>query len=158
MIGQAVSHIFGCLSGRIGQTVRNLGAILAKLRAAGGDKVLIVGMTYYVPELGLWKSMTGRQRSRSSPRASPPASTSCWPSAYHRYGARVADVFDAFKSADFSTKAGKTSKTSKARPPNVAAICALTWMCAPRPRGPNEHANAAGYHVIAEAFWRAITK
>jgi len=29
-------------------------------------------------------------------------------------------------------------------------------MCAQAPRGPNEHANDAGYRVIARAFWRAI--
>jgi hypothetical protein len=27
----------------------------------------------------------------------------------------------------------------------------------PPPQGPNEHANAAGYHVIADAFLAALT-
>lgn len=35
---------------------------------------------------------------------------------------------------------------------NVALICQWTWECAPPPVGPNEHANAAGYGVIAQAF------
>ncbi len=153
VIGQAVSHIYGCLSSRIGQTVRNLAAILAKLRASGGSKVLIAGMTYYVPELGLWKTMTGRALAILT-EGFAAGGNHMIADKYHSYGARVADVFDAFKSADFANK----GKTAKADPPNVTAICALTWMCAPRPRGPNEHANAAGYHVIAEAFYRAITK
>jgi hypothetical protein len=41
-------------------------------------------------------------------------------------------------------------------PLNVARICTWTWMCAPAPVGPNIHANAAGYRVIAAAFERAI--
>jgi hypothetical protein len=42
-------------------------------------------------------------------------------------------------------------------PRNVATICQLTWECVPPPQGPNEHANAAGYHVIADAFLAALT-
>ncbi|HET9894714.1 MAG TPA: SGNH/GDSL hydrolase family protein [Streptosporangiaceae bacterium] len=153
VIGQAVSRIFGCLSSRIGQSVRNLGTILARLRAADGSKALIVGMNYYVPELGLWKTTTGRALAILT-EGFAAGGNHMLADKYHSYGAKVADVFSAFKSADFGTR----NKTAKADPPNVAAICAFTWMCAPHPRGPNEHANSAGYHVIAEAFYRAITK
>lgn len=155
VIGQAVSHIFGCLSSRIGQTVRNVASIMTKLRAAGGSKVLIVGMTYYVPELGLWKTMTGRALAILTEGFAAGANNML-AGKYHAYDARVADVFDAFKSADFASQS--KSKAAKANPPNVAEVCALTWMCAPHPRGPNEHPNTAGYHVIAEAFYRAITR
>jgi hypothetical protein len=37
----------------------------------------------------------------------------------------------------------------------VATICQLTWECVPPPQGPNEHANAAGYHLIARTFLAA---
>jgi len=37
-------------------------------------------------------------------------------------------------------------------PRNVARICQWTWECAPPPRGPNQHANPAGYRVIANAI------
>ena len=40
-------------------------------------------------------------------------------------------------------------------PRNVARICQWTWECAPPPRGPNQHANAAGYRVIADAILAA---
>jgi hypothetical protein len=40
-------------------------------------------------------------------------------------------------------------------PRNVALICQWTWECASRPRGPNQHANQAGYGVIARAFLSA---
>jgi hypothetical protein len=41
-------------------------------------------------------------------------------------------------------------------PRNVALICTWTWACARPPRGPNEHANSAGYRVIARAFRQAV--
>jgi hypothetical protein len=34
----------------------------------------------------------------------------------------------------------------------VARICTWTWECAAPPVGPNEHANQAGYAVIARTF------
>jgi hypothetical protein len=37
----------------------------------------------------------------------------------------------------------------------VALICEWTWECAPAPRGPNQHANPAGYRVIANAVLKA---
>jgi hypothetical protein len=68
-------------------------------------------------------------------------------------GVRTADVQNAFSTADFTHTAvlGKV-----AVPFNVARICQWTWMCAPSPVGPNIHANAAGYRVIAAAFEQAI--
>jgi lysophospholipase L1-like esterase len=41
-------------------------------------------------------------------------------------------------------------------PLNVARACEWTWMCAASPVGPNIHANATGYRVIAAAFERVI--
>jgi hypothetical protein len=40
-------------------------------------------------------------------------------------------------------------------PPNVAAICRWTRVCARPPRGPNKHPDEAGYTVIARAFLAA---
>ena len=37
-------------------------------------------------------------------------------------------------------------------PRNVALICQWTWACAMPPHGPNQHANEAGYGVIARTF------
>ena len=69
---------------------------------------------------------------------------------YKAYGARVADVFTAFHSEDF---AGRVTLPRIGKVPrNVAAICTWTWECAPSPRGPNIHANPAGYGVIARTF------
>lgn len=158
VLGQPASHMFGCLSGRITQVEHNIYTIMARLRKAAGKRVLIVGMTYYVPELGLWRrSQMGRDLALLT-EAFAAGVNHLLAARYHRFGALVADVFGAFRSADFSgaVSPGRRPANSDIIPPNVLSVCALTWMCAQRPRGPNEHANTAGYHVIAEAFWHAI--
>jgi hypothetical protein len=68
---------------------------------------------------------------------------------YVKSGVRVANVFGAFDTGDFTRPAGTNV------PRNVARLCRWTWQCAPPPRGPNQHANQAGYRVIAQAFLQA---
>lgn len=155
VLGAQPLAIPGCLYRRVPLIERNLSAILARLRSAAGPRVLIAGMTYYVPELGLWhRDLTGRQIAVITDSFAVGVNKLLI-ARYHRAGARVADVFAAFRSADFGSALTKGLK-SGTTPPNVAAVCALTWMCAAPPLGPNEHANNAGYLVIANAFWRAI--
>ncbi len=155
VLGARLSALPGCLSANATRTQRNLATILARLRAAAGPRVLIVGMNYYVPELALWLSgKTGAELAVVSERLAS-GFGELLTAEYRRFGGRVADVFAAFGSADFT---GWLQTGHFARlPHNVAAICKLTWMCASPPVGPNEHANTAGYRVIAMAFWRAIT-
>ena len=168
VLGQPRAAIIGCLYQRVGQLQANLSAILGQLRSAGGPRVLIVGMTYYVPELGLWHAGRTGKKIAAVTYDFAAGANKLLAARYRRYGARVADVFGAFRSSDFAM----AKPTGLARPPggrdprrrtavapvNVTVICSLTWMCARPPRGPNEHANDAGYRVIAEAFWRAITR
>jgi len=165
VLSGGLSSVLPCVITRMPQIDRNLSAILATLRSAAGPRVLIVGMTYYVPELGLWhRGRTGRQIAILTGAVAAGANQMLV-TRYRRYGARVADVFAAFRSSDFGTKNGhartgtEPGSTGRAGsvPPNVAMICSLTWMCARAPRGPNEHPDDAGYRVIARAFWRAIT-
>ncbi|HEY3905347.1 MAG TPA: GDSL-type esterase/lipase family protein [Streptosporangiaceae bacterium] len=157
VLHQPISSMFGCLSTRIKQTERNALKILSKLRAAAGPKVLIVGMTYYVPELGLWHNGQTGKAIAILTEGFAAGVNELLVMRYHRFGDRVANVFGAFRSMAFkaSGTAGNQSPNSTI-PPNVATICTLTWMCAAKPHGPNEHPNTAGYHVIALAFWQAI--
>ena len=68
---------------------------------------------------------------------------------YATSGVPVANVFGAFDTADFTKPAGTDV------PRNVARLCQWTWQCAAPPRGPNQHANRAGYEVIAREFLQA---
>ena len=73
--------------------------------------------------------------------------------AYAKSDVRVANVFGAFQTSDFSGQVAVPGVGTVPR--NVALICQWTWECASAPRGPNQHANQAGYGVIARAFLSA---
>ena len=135
-----------CVIRALGNISANLPTILGALRAAAGPGVLIVGMNYYNPFLASWFQDPALAMASAELLSTfnflleliytNPA-----------FGVPVADVAEAFFSTDFTPvpEAGGI-------PRNVLLICQLTWMCAPPPVGPNIHANADGYAVIAEAF------
>ena len=149
-----VGAMLGCVNSATSAALRQLGTILGRLRTAAGPGALIVGMTYYVPELAAWGRGSGGTGLAVLADSMVAGLDRQLAAVYRRHGARVADVFGAFASADVT---GRVRLAGRAVPPNVADICLLTWMCAPAPRGPNVHATTAGYRVIARAFWRAIT-
>ena len=142
-----------CMATSSTDTLINLRKIMTTLRSAGGARVRIIGMSYYVPTLAQWRhGLLGEALARIS-EAVVVGYNRLLTGVYQAFGARVADVFGAFHSGNFSGQV--TMRGIGPVPPNVAAICRLTWECASGPRGPNEHATAAGYSVIAQAFRRA---
>jgi lysophospholipase L1-like esterase len=149
----SLSKIASCIGSAVPGTARNLTRIMQSLRAAGGRRLDVIGMSYYVPELAAWRDgLAGQFIARLSERLAV-GLNNLLTSTYTAFGARVADVAGAFRSGDFASRA--TGSAAGPVPRNVALICSWTWACAPPPRGPNEHANAAGYRVIAAAFRRA---
>src|SRR5258705_5337118 len=84
VLGGGASMILPCVFSRIPGIARNLSAIMAKLRSAAGPRVLIVGMTYYVPELGLWRARPTRReipaphRARAPRAHRRPGACHCW--------------------------------------------------------------------------------
>jgi lysophospholipase L1-like esterase len=127
----------------LGPVVTNLPIILAELRAAAGPAVPIVGMNYYDP-------FTPQAWSQGGPAglqtqvATVVAVNNLFESSYAAAGDPVADVESAFSVTDFTPLDGT--------PLDVVRECEWTWVCAPPPLGPDIHANATGYGVIAQAF------
>ena len=133
----------------------NLPGILAELRAATGGDVPIVGMTIYNPFLAYWLlGPDGQAIARASASQLLGPVNRLLRGIYPGAGMDVADIESAFSSNDFDTLV--TLPGAGAVPLNVARICMWTWVCAPAPYGPDNHANAAGYGVIAEAFATAL--
>jgi lysophospholipase L1-like esterase len=129
--------------------VDHLGTIMARLKAAAGPGVRIVGMNYYLPALAEWRSgLPGRVVAWTAEKLAATYNAMLG-RVYAKSGARVANVFGAFETADFTRPAGTGV------PRNVTRLCQWTWECAAPPRGPNQHANQAGYQVIARAFLQA---
>ena len=141
-----------CLSKSIPQVTTNLTKILTRLRQAD-PKAHIIAMSYYLPALAQWRNgLVGKALARVSEMAIAGYNV-LLDRVYTAYRVRVADVFGAFHTADFGQQV--TVPGFGTLPRNVAAICQWTWECVAPPRGPNVHANQAGYQVIAGAFLRA---
>ena len=140
------NQLASCAVTGIPAAVTHLTTIMNSLKAAWPG-VRIVGMNYYLPALAEWRDgLPGHLVAWTAERLAA-TYNDLLDRVYTQSGARIADVFGAFDTADF-TEQGTT-------PRNVALLCRWTWACAAPPRGPNQHANQAGYQVIARAFLQA---
>jgi lysophospholipase L1-like esterase len=145
-----------CAAGPVPATAAGLGTILARLRAAAGPQVPVIGMNYYLPELAEWRAgAAGAAAARRSTRLAM-AFDQVLSRVYRAHGDGVADVAGAFRSTNFTGRARLPDLGLLPR--NVADVCAWTWACAAPPRGPNKHPNTAGYAVIARAFLTAYRR
>lgn len=148
----SLTQLTSCI-GQLPKATTNVAAILASLRAAAGPVVRIVGMNYYLPALAEWRSgLLGRATAELSEKFAV-AYDDLLKRAYGQSGITVANVFGAFETTNFGDPV--TVPGIGSVPRNVARICQWTWECAAPPRGPNQHANAAGYRVIADAILAA---
>jgi lysophospholipase L1-like esterase len=146
------SKLFSCFAGGVPDALANLATIMTRLRAAAPG-VRVVGMTYYLPALAAWRNGTAGQVIARLSEKLAAGYSQLLAGAYAGSGARVADVFSAFDTSNFGDQV--TVPGIGTVPRNVALICQWTWACAAPPRGPNQHANQAGYKIIAQTFQRA---
>ncbi len=145
----SIPKIMKCLPPVFAALTENLAVTLARLRAAD-PRAAIVGMTYYVPELAAWLTGPSGQQFAQGSLLLAEQFNALLTGVYKQMGAAVADVFTSFQSANMKTIVilpglGKL-------PLDVALVCLWTWACAPKPVGPNEHANEYGYAVIAFTY------
>jgi lysophospholipase L1-like esterase len=148
----AVSRLAACVGRAIPRATANLTKILTRLRAAYPNG-RIIAMNYYLPALAQWRNGLAGQALARLVALAAQGYNNLLTRIYQTFGVRVADVFGAFHTTDFGGQVPVPGLGTL--PANVAAICRWTWECAPPPRGPNQHANQAGYQVIARTFLRA---
>jgi len=148
-----IARIAKCLGKVIPRTVTRLGRIMARLRSAYPTPGTILGMSYYVPQLAAWLQGTtaGQQLARAGVLLGGIFNNDL-AGVYTTFNTPVANVYAAFRTKDFKDLV-KTPAFGTI-PLNVATLCSYTWMCAPPPVGPNEHANVLGYGVIANTFFK----
>jgi lysophospholipase L1-like esterase len=151
----SIPKIVACLTPVLPAIGKNLATVLAELRAAD-PSATIVGMNYYLPELAAWLTGPSGQTFAKESILLAVQFNNVLAGAYATAKVPVADVYDAFSTADM-TDIVNLPPFGKL-PKDVAEICELTWECVPPPVGPNEHANKAGYKVIAQAFLAKISK
>jgi lysophospholipase L1-like esterase len=139
-----------CVVTTLSEVQANLGEILARLRAAAGPDVPIVGMSYYNPVLAAWLQGPGGQQLAQLSTQLVVTLNNVEEGVYTAAGVPVAPVEEAFSTTDFTTMVNLPGIGLV--PLNVARICQWTWMCI---HG-NIHANVIGYSVIADAFEAVI--
>jgi lysophospholipase L1-like esterase len=145
----SLAALMPCAGNALMETTANLTKIMKTLRlAAAGTR--IIGMNYYLPELAEWRDGFAGEALARVAEVAAVGYNDLLTRIYQSFGVRIANVFSAFHTSDFSDVV--TVPGFGRLPRNVAAICRWTWQCAAPPRGPNQHANQAGYAVIARAF------
>jgi len=145
--------VLACFVTDVPGAVSRLATIMARLRTAAGPSVRMVGMSYYLPALAEWRDGSSGQAIAKLSERLEAGYNDLLEHVYADHGARVANVFGAFDTGDFGDQV--TSTGIGKVPRNVALLCRWTWECTAPPRGPNQHANTAGYGVIARAFLQA---
>jgi lysophospholipase L1-like esterase len=139
----------------MGAVRENLPGILRELRRATGPSTPIIGMTIYDPLLAAWlQGREGQELARASVFDAVLPMNAHLVEIYRAVGIAVADVEGDFSTADFETQVRVEGIGTV--PLNVARILSWTWAGAPPPLGPDVHANARGYRVIAESFRRVL--
>jgi lysophospholipase L1-like esterase len=140
-----------CLSRGLNAVGVNVPKIVAALRRAAGPKVKIAGMTYYDPFLSLYFGTPAQRALATASVGLAKGLNTTLATDFRAKKVRIADVATAFDSytpwSTTTTLAGHGTV-----PLAVAQICRLTWICTPKPRGPNIHAKPSGYKKIAATF------
>ncbi len=145
--------VLSCFVIDVPGAVSRLATIMAHLRTTAGPSVRLVGMSYYLPTLAQWRDGSSGQAIAKLTERLEAGYNDLLERVYAKNSAKVANVSGAFDTGDFTDQA--TLPGIGTVPQNVALLCRWTWECAAPPRGPNQHANTAGYGVIARAFGQA---
>jgi lysophospholipase L1-like esterase len=150
-----ISKIVTCLTPVFPAIAKNLAYTLTKLRK-WDPKALIVGMTYYDPELADWLTGASGQQFAQASILLATQFSQLLAGTYQAAKSPVADVFSAFDTTDMTDMV--TVPGLGKLPKDVALICKWTYECVPPPVGPNEHNNQAGYAVLANTFLATLNK
>ena len=138
------------------QTAADVPRIMSELRRSAGRHTEFIGMTYYNPSLAAYLTGPTGQATAHLAATFLDEFNAMLSFEFRLFGARVADVAGAFGNDAFTPLVPLFPGFDV--PVNVARVCQWTWMCAPKPVGPNIHANDAGYAVMAQAFEAKIQR
>ncbi len=140
-----LDQLQACIAAGMASVAAGLQVILPALKAAAPG-VPIVGATIYDPFLAFWLGGAQGQALALLSTQIIGQVNAATTVLYGMNGVPVADVQGAFHTFDWTP----VSTPLGPLPTNVATICALTWKCTPYQ---DNHPNATGYGVIAQAFW-----
>ena len=135
------------------QIATDLAAVLEQLTVAAGPDTPIVAMNYYNPYLASWLDGKAGQKLAVDAAQAVAYLNGVLRTTYETAGIAVADVALAFETNDpWNMVMSSQPPPNETLPVAVNNICEYTYMCDGEPRGPDIHANDAGYSLIADAF------
>jgi len=138
-----------CLAAGISAIQLDLPKIVSRLKAAAGPDVHFVGVEYSDPYLGFYlDGASGPARATATLEAMNQVDALLG-QIYTTADIEVADVASLFQ---MDNNATTTLDNVGTLPVNVQQACTLTWFCDPKPFGPDDHPNEAGYSLIAQAI------
>lgn len=144
-----------CVNKSIAAIQVDMPKVLSDLKAAAGPHVRFIGLEYNDPFLSryLWGA-TGAAYATESLVAMDRLNA-VLDQIYVTAGVSVANV-PAYFDTDVTTRVA--APNGGVIPENVAVACEMTWMCYAAPFGPDDHANDAGYSLIAQAIAAVLPK
>jgi lysophospholipase L1-like esterase len=142
-----------CVAQALEQVRQQLPKIVSSLQAAEGSAAQLIGVGHFDPYLGDYlNGSAGRSFATESLSVIAELNRTLR-STYSSLGVPMADVSTAFQTQDTElTTLGGFGTV----PFNVAQVCALSWMCASPPLGPDSHPNADGYRVIGTSIQELV--
>lgn len=143
-----------CIEAGLAALRTNLPVIAARLRAAAGRRIPIVGLTDYDQFLAWWlHGRAGRALAVQSVDVVGDLNGTV-DAIYRSSGFTVADASTRFATNDLRTATRVAGHGLVPRA--VARVCRWTWACSGPPIGMNDHANATGYGVLADTIEAAL--
>jgi lysophospholipase L1-like esterase len=138
-----------CLAAGVSAIQLDLPMIVSQLKAAAGPDVTFVGIEYSDPYLGFYLDGPGGPAQATATLEGMDQVDALLGQIYTAADVQIADVPGLFQMDDNSTA---TLANVGSVPVNVEEACTLTWWCYPKPFGPDDHPNEAGYSLIAQAI------
>ena len=128
---------------------QQLRQVLLSLTGAAGSNVFFIGVGHYNPYLTISTKEGSAEVFAKNSVAAMRLMNSSLSKVYGSFHIPMADIATAFHEQDSRTVRVAKKETTRV---NVQYECKLTWMCAPKPYGPNIHPNDLGYWAIARAI------
>ncbi len=138
-----------CVTPKLALLRQQLRQVMRALIGAAGQHVVMVGLGHYNPYLTKSVKEGAAEVFAKNSVVALRRLNQALLEVYSSFNIRMADVAKAFHEED--TRAVRISK-KEVTTANVQYECKFTWMCAPKPFGPNLHPTDAGYQAIAQAI------
>src|SRR5665213_2321390 len=138
-----------CVTPQLALLRQQLGQVMRALSGAAGPNVTFIGLGHYNPYLTMSTKEGAAEVFAGNSVVALRQMNRALSQVYGSFKVTVADISRAFHEED--VRVVRISK-KEATTVNVQYECRLTWMCAPRPYGPNIHPSDSGYLAIAKAI------